>query len=182
MSDSLIPSFLVSDVSKSLRSLTKNERCERIAQVTHQNWATMSELLRLLRGNERSRANRLGCSQKTSNSLGKPMSEFPVLEKKLKLSVARIPNFVQTSGFFNAIESNLSIFLCIVIQKQKIIHSKSKYKCHQIAVLFMWINSISSVLLIYQEKNLACFFKSAKIVAILSDSALTVNVLSLSLI
>ena len=37
MSDSLIPSFLVSDVSKLLRSLTKNERCELIAQVAHQN-------------------------------------------------------------------------------------------------------------------------------------------------
>ena len=50
MSDSLIPSFLVSDVSESLRSLTKNERCERIAQVPHQKWALpknerMSELL-----------------------------------------------------------------------------------------------------------------------------------------
>ena len=36
MSDLLIPSFLVSDVSESLRSLTKNERCEQIAQVAHQ--------------------------------------------------------------------------------------------------------------------------------------------------
>ena len=36
MSDSLIPSFLVGDVSESLRSLTKNERCERITQVAHQ--------------------------------------------------------------------------------------------------------------------------------------------------
>ena len=53
MSESLIPSFLMSDVSESLRSLTKNERpwaiCtghseemsdhERITQVAHQNWA-----------------------------------------------------------------------------------------------------------------------------------------------
>ena len=36
MSESLISSFLVSDVSESLRSLTKNEQCERIAQVAHQ--------------------------------------------------------------------------------------------------------------------------------------------------
>ena len=36
MSESLISSFLVSDVSELLRSLTKNERCERIAQVAHQ--------------------------------------------------------------------------------------------------------------------------------------------------
>ena len=33
ISDSLIASFLVRDLSKSLRSLTKNERCEQIAQV-----------------------------------------------------------------------------------------------------------------------------------------------------
>ena len=36
MSESLISSFLVSNVSESLRELTKNERCERIAQVDHQ--------------------------------------------------------------------------------------------------------------------------------------------------
>ena len=39
MSNSLIPSFMVSNVSKFLRSLTKNERCERIAHVAHQKWA-----------------------------------------------------------------------------------------------------------------------------------------------
>ena len=38
MSESLIPSFLVSDVSELLRSLTKNEQCEQIAQVAHQIW------------------------------------------------------------------------------------------------------------------------------------------------
>ena len=53
MSDSLIPSFLMSDVSESLRLLTKIERCEQIAQVAHQNWATMSDLLRSLTKNER---------------------------------------------------------------------------------------------------------------------------------
>ena len=31
MSEPLIPSFLVGDVSESLRSLTKNEQCEQIA-------------------------------------------------------------------------------------------------------------------------------------------------------
>ena len=66
MSDSLIPSFLVSNVSKLLRSLTKNERCERIAQVAHQKWVTMSDLLRSLRGNERLWANCSGCSPKMS--------------------------------------------------------------------------------------------------------------------
>ena len=44
-SNLLIPSFLMSNVSKSLRLLTKNEWCERIAQVDHQKWVTMSELL-----------------------------------------------------------------------------------------------------------------------------------------
>ena len=42
----------MSDVSKSLRSLTKNERCERIAQVTNQKWATKSDSLRSLTKNE----------------------------------------------------------------------------------------------------------------------------------
>ena len=41
------------DVSASLRSLTKNERCERIAQVAHQKWASMSDSLRSLTKNER---------------------------------------------------------------------------------------------------------------------------------
>ena len=45
MSDSLIPFFLVSDVSESFRLLTKNEQFERIAQVSHQKSATMSESL-----------------------------------------------------------------------------------------------------------------------------------------
>ena len=58
MSESLIPSFLVSDISESLRSLTKNER--------------MSELLVFL-------SESLIFGQKTSNSLGKPMSKFPAL-------------------------------------------------------------------------------------------------------
>ena len=91
MSDSLIPSFLMSDVSESLRSLTKNERCERIAQVTHQKWVTMSDLLRSLTKNEWPWANCSGCSPKMSkwvnssfleriaHSLRKPMSVFPAL-------------------------------------------------------------------------------------------------------
>ena len=44
MRDSLIPSFLMSDVNESLRSLTKNERCERIAQALTKN-ERMSESL-----------------------------------------------------------------------------------------------------------------------------------------
>ena len=51
-SDLLITSFLMSDVSESLKSLTKNEWCEQIAQIAHQKWATMSKLLRSLTKNE----------------------------------------------------------------------------------------------------------------------------------
>ena len=45
MSELLISSFLVSDVSESLISLKSNERCEQIAHFAHQKWATMSDLL-----------------------------------------------------------------------------------------------------------------------------------------
>ena len=60
-------SFPLSDVSKSLRALAKNERCERIAQVAHQKWwVTMSDSPTLLRRNERSWAIRSGRSPKMS--------------------------------------------------------------------------------------------------------------------
>ena len=52
MSESLISSFLVSDVSGSLISLKSNEWCVRIAHVAHQKWATMSDSLRSLMINE----------------------------------------------------------------------------------------------------------------------------------
>ena len=78
----------MSDVSKSLRTLTKNERPwairshlseemsdrERIAQVTHQKWANewnarfFEQITHLLI-----------FGQKTSDSLRKPMSKFPAL-------------------------------------------------------------------------------------------------------
>ena len=38
-SDSLAPSFLVSDVCESIRSLMTKERTEQIAQVAHKKWA-----------------------------------------------------------------------------------------------------------------------------------------------
>ena len=87
MRDLLIPSFLVCDVSESLRSLTKNERCEQIAQFAQQKLATMSGSLRSLTKNELMSkllvflANRsfVHFLQKTSDSLRKPMSEFPAL-------------------------------------------------------------------------------------------------------
>ena len=85
-SNLLIPSFLMSNVSKSLRLLTKNEWCERIAQVDHQKWVTMSELLtKMIKWVNRSFleqiAHLLIILQKTSNSLRKPMSKFPTQEK-----------------------------------------------------------------------------------------------------
>ena len=55
---------------KSLRSLTKNERCERLAQVAHQKWETMSDsltsVIRSLTKNERSWVNCSGRSPKIS--------------------------------------------------------------------------------------------------------------------
>ena len=99
--DLLIPSFLMRDGCESLRLLTKIEQFEKIAQVAHQKWAIKSVLLRSLTKNERpwvicsgrspkwaneriSRffeqiAHSLIFFSKTSNSLRKPMSEFPTL-------------------------------------------------------------------------------------------------------
>ena len=108
MSELLIPSFLVSDVSESLRSLTKNEWCEQIPQFAHQKmsnherfphiaqwkWAIVSQSLRSLWLSEllvffegmsesiiffKRIAHSLIFGQKTSDLLGKPMSEFPAL-------------------------------------------------------------------------------------------------------
>ena len=71
MSDSLIPSLLVNDVSESHRSLTKNEECERIAQVAYQKWA-----------NEQ-----IACFfEQIAHSLRKPMSEFPALTYSYRIS------------------------------------------------------------------------------------------------
>ena len=80
--------LLASDGSESLRSLTKNERpwgicshrseeiCdrERIAQVVHKKWANewIASFFEQI-------AHSLIFWQKTSDSLGKPMSEFPAL-------------------------------------------------------------------------------------------------------
>ena len=57
---------------------------EQFAQVAHQNWATMSESLRLLTKNEQMseslNTHLLIFSQKTSDLLRKPMIEFPALQ------------------------------------------------------------------------------------------------------
>ena len=91
-----------SDVSELLRSLTKNERCERSAQVAPQKWAwvvrshcseEMSDRERIAQVAHQKWANEwitrfferiahsLIFGQKISDSLGKPMSEFPALFK-----------------------------------------------------------------------------------------------------
>ena len=74
MSESLISSFLVSDVSESLISLKSNEWCEQIAQVAYQKWANewIAHFFERI-------AHLLIFGQKTCDSLGKPMSEFPAL-------------------------------------------------------------------------------------------------------
>ena len=100
MSESLISSVLVSDVSElltkksdvseSLRSLTKNERCEQIAQVAHQKWTIHSECSEVAQVADQKYSNgwitrflseSLICSflGKKSDSLKKLMSEFPAL-------------------------------------------------------------------------------------------------------
>ena len=82
-SDSLIPSFSMSDLSASLRSLTKNEGCEQIALVTHQKWVTMIDILRSLTKNERPWANCSGHSPKMSKWAN---CSFFCLSKSLILS------------------------------------------------------------------------------------------------
>ena len=64
----------MSNVSKLLRQLTKNERCEQITQVAHQKWA-IEQIPRVFE----QIANLLIFSEKTSDSLRKPMCEFPAL-------------------------------------------------------------------------------------------------------
>ena len=66
----------MSNVSKSLRSLTKNEQCEQIAEVAHQKWANEQIARFLSESFIRSFAH---FSQKKSDSHSKPMSEFPAL-------------------------------------------------------------------------------------------------------
>ena len=83
------PLFLMSNVSESFRSLTKNEQCERIAQVAHQKKANewITHFFERI-------AHSLIFSQKTSNSLRKPMSEFPALS-------ITIVKFLINKSFYN---------------------------------------------------------------------------------
>ena len=82
MSELLISSFMVSDVSESLISLKSNER---FAQVAQRKWAIMSKLLRPVTKNEQMSESLIFLSeslifwQKTSESLRNQMSKFPAL-------------------------------------------------------------------------------------------------------
>ena len=82
-----LSSFLVSDVSESLIALKSNEQCERMAQVAHQKWATMSDSLRSLRGNEQSWANGSEFKWANSQTCRKPMSELPALIKNNEIQI-----------------------------------------------------------------------------------------------
>ena len=91
-------------------SLFFNEQCERIAQVAHQNWATIRDSLRLLTKNEWKSesliflSNLLIFSQKTSDSLRKPLSKIPTLcFSKYATKIAR--NF-----FWNNLNLTLYLF------------------------------------------------------------------------
>ena len=72
MSKSLISSFLVSDVSESLRSLTKNERPCAIRSGRSEKWAIVSEVLKSLTKNEQMSESLIFLSEKLISSfLGK---------------------------------------------------------------------------------------------------------------
>ena len=67
-------------MSESLSSLTKNQRCERMAQVAHQKWVNEQIACFFLRIAH----SLIICSffsKKTSDSLRKPMSKFPAMNK-----------------------------------------------------------------------------------------------------
>ena len=87
MSELLISSFLVSVVSESLKSLTKNERFAHVAQ---RKWAILSESLRSLTKNEQMSESLIFLSKSLIHSfLGKKrairsekrMSKFPALQE-----------------------------------------------------------------------------------------------------
>ena len=128
MSESLISSFLVSDVSKLLRSLTKYERCERIAQVAHQKWATKSNSLRSLRGNVRLWANCSGCSPKMSQWVNcsffwanRPFAHFWAKNERFaRKSDERIPS---PDNNIAQVNQGFVLPLCMCITKFKIFWS-----------------------------------------------------------
>ena len=106
----------MSDVSESLRSLTKNERCERIAQVAHQKWA--NEWIACFF--ERI-AHSLIFLQKLSDSLRKQMSEFPALPY---MALAARMRFYTIFKFENSVQCKL-VFLGFMRTLDKIHNTRS---------------------------------------------------------
>ena len=120
----------MSDVSE---LLTKNERCERIAQVAHQKWAMwairsghspkMSNHEQIAQVAHQKWANeRIACfferithslifSQKTSNSLRKPMSEFPALQRTVQN--CQVLHLMPKVGWWNVLK-----IYCILIESR----------------------------------------------------------------
>ena len=80
-----------------IHSLFFGDRCERIAQVAHQKWVTMSKSLRSLTKNERMSESLIFFLQKTSDSLRKLMSEFPAL---CEIQEVKIPLHITYSTLF----------------------------------------------------------------------------------
>ena len=147
----------LSNVSESLRSLTKIERSwaicsgqspkmsdhERIAQVANQNWA--NEWIACF-------FKRIACSlifsQKTSDSLRKPMSEFPALP------------IMQILSFFHLQYANFSILQPLLC---KFFHSATPitvYKLFHSAAPIMFFQPF--IYLINDMKNLIMLWKFNK--------------------
>ena len=87
--------------------------CERFAQIAQEKWATVSESLRSLRGNERPWAIRLGCSEEMSESLisltkNEPMSELLIFlsESIIRLFLDKKPAIRSEIKWANSQPSN----------------------------------------------------------------------------
>ena len=130
-----VRSFLMINVSKLLRSLTKNEWCEQMAQVTHQKWATVSDLLRLLSRNEQTWANCSGRSPKMSEwtycSFFLQIAHLLIFSQKTRadLSIANYSTIVEPEL---SVKDNGILHFSHVAQKfQLCIGIRAEIKCLQ---------------------------------------------------
>ena len=156
MSNLLIPSFLVSDVSKLLRSLTKNERP----------WANRSG--RLIKMSEL--LIRSFFRKKKSDSLRKPKSEFPALPlSDLRVyhacrTTAFLVNFVHFNALFQGTQSFAIAFslkvcffsvcqhLCLEqISEETWLHNPSSWTCGSWFFLPCFIKIISKQCLYFRR-------------------------------
>ena len=109
------------------RLLISSERCERIAQVAHQKWvmwAIVSKSLRSLTKNE-PMSESLIFEQKTSDSFGKPMSEFPAMSKSYKLGLYAEIQIIL--GHCKVILAIVWIMTVYNVQHMYIVHSTLVY-------------------------------------------------------